>query len=779
MTKLDIISSFAAKDINLCPAGIWDFKDGKKSPIDANRIDRLELDKYPDDNMFKFRIDDTPYMCIDIDGANILQVMQVFPTIGKTFMSTTTADDKFHAYVMRPTDFPLTRLIGDAMAKVDILTSGIVFEGHLYNHKDSKYDINSYEIKELTQSEIDYLFNLIKNKKVGKHVNGEALPRYNIEEANLIKTYIKQEGIVTNNERDKLYKLITPNGLIPSKKLNGLPKASYDHLNTMAFYLALNVYLEHDEMLKFMEMLMVHHYKFSLTSEMTQKNWYKSIVPTLPIVAGIQYTTEFTKYIDQAPLSTNNTYRLVSTMDWTGNLKYLQINKATLEPRTQNGVMLMSMSSLKSQYPTLDADNWMFGVPQVQITENPFAEHTSYNVMDDTFTLNTLTRTEYQINLHAVAEKPDNILTKSIAGVFMPLDEDTIAAEDFYYHWLAHVLYSSQAVTTIMALVTPSNIAGGTGKTSLTATLPMHILPKGTVTAINDSMAKWSADVFLGRMAAFDDLFASEKWKEVYTIIKQQTSNTIKILDKKGKGTVLSDRRTNISISANFIPKIDESDRRFFLWSPRERLEPEEGNKIAKIFESYYTYSQEIQDIANYCKYLYDTEPDKYYNELYIKAPNTDISSVSKSEGGLGETVISRILAGPNRLFEDYVGGKDKWTDVEIAEFLLNTVTEPNNRCKNYTIALPWHFYNEVLKSLKADEQTDYTKGRLALVMGKVHFKDLGVNRHSLYADKFPDWTRYGLLHNIEEIVIKQYKNFIEIKKNSKDFNKKLIIDGI
>lgn len=779
MNKIDILNSFEAKGIKLTPAGVWKFDaNGKKEAVDAKRPDNLELSRYPNDNMFKFRIDSTEYMCIDIDGADILQVIQTLPTVGKTFMTTTTADNKFHAYVKRPQDFPKTRMIGIVMEQVDILTSGIVFEGHLYDI-NSYYDVNNFSVKELTQFEIDFLFAKVGSKRASTQKQGEANPRYNIEEASLVKTYIRNKGEVTNYEQDKLFKLITPNNLKAKDLLNGLPKISYDNINTMAFYLSLNVYLPHDEMLEFMEILLVNHYEVDLNSSETHKRWYKSIVPTLPIVEQVQYTSDFMQYIDRAPLSINNTYKLLSTVDYTGGLKYLQINKSTLEPRTQNGVMLFNQMALRSQYPTLDADNWTFGIPQVQVTENPFSAHTSYNIMDDTFTLNTLSRTEYQINLHPVAEKPDNILTKSIAGVFMKLDEDTIDAEDFYYHWLAHILYSSQAVTTIMALVTPSNIAGGTGKTSLTATLPMHILPKGTVTAINDSMAKWSADVFLGRMAAFDDLFASDKWKEVYTIIKQQTSNTIKILDKKGKGTVLSDRRTNISISANFIPKIDESDRRFFLWAPRERLEPEEGNQIAKIFESYSAYSKEIQDIANYCKYLYDTEPDKYYNELYIKAPSTDISSVSKSEGGLGETLISRILAGPNRLFEDYVGGKDKWTDVEIAEFLLSTVTEPNNRCKRHTLALPWHFYNEVLKSLKADEQNDYTKGRLALVMGKVHFKDLGALRHSLYADKFPDWTRYGLLHNVEEIVIKQYENFIEIRKNSKNFNQKLIIDGI
>ena len=58
MTKQQIIDSFAKHNIVLSPAGIWKFNtDGKKEPIVAFRVDNLPLDKYPDDNMFKLRIE--------------------------------------------------------------------------------------------------------------------------------------------------------------------------------------------------------------------------------------------------------------------------------------------------------------------------------------------------------------------------------------------------------------------------------------------------------------------------------------------------------------------------------------------------------------------------------------------------------------------------------------------------------------------------------------------------------------------------------------------------
>lgn len=783
MNKQEILNKFNTLGIELHPAGKWDFDaEGKKKSIDVNRADKLPIEQYPDDNMFKFRIEETPYMCIDIDGADILEVMSLVPSIANTFTSTTTADNKLHCYVMKPDKFPKTRLIGrngqGLYPQVDILTNGIVFEGHLYNHKNTKYTVtDTNNIVTLTETEITLLMSILSKskQKINNNNNIVMNARYHIEEAELVKAYLKET--ITKVEYKKLCKLLTPT----EKRGKNLkfPELTHDSINTMAFYLALNAYLLHTEVIQFIEKILVLEYKLDLNSEHTRLHWYKSIVPTLPIVEDVDYTTDFMEYIKNAPTSTNGLFKLLSTVGTNGELKYIQINKNTTEPRQKNGVMLLQSGALRKEYPTLDADTWTFGIPDVQITENPFAHHSVYNVDDDTFTLSTLKRTEYQINIQQVEAKPTNIITKAIEGIFKPLEHDTIDAEDFYYHWLAHVLFSTEAVTTIMALVTPANIKGGTGKTTLTATLLMHICQHGTVTAINDSMAKWSADAFLGRLASFDDLFKSDKWGEVYTIIKQQTSNTIKKLDKKGKGPVTSLRRSNISISANFIPKIDESDRRFFMWSPREKLSTSEGMQLAKLFKDFNVYSQDIQDIANYCYYLYHNKKDKYYNELYNTAPDTDISKLSKSEGGLGETLISRILSGPNRLFDDYIGGGNKWTDVQIAEFILLVCEEPNNRCKSYTIALPWNFYNETLKSLKAEDDADYTKGRLALVMGKVHFKDIGAKRHAKYSTQYPSWTRYGLLHDIDEEVLKQYKNFIELKTNSIESNKDLIIDGV
>lgn len=764
MDRIDIINTFEGLNIKLSPAGVWAFENNKKKAIDANRADNLPLSDYMNDNMFKFRIEETPYMVIDIDGADILEVMNLFPTIGKTLTTTTTADNKYHCYVMRPVEFPYTRIINKVYPEVDILTNGIVFEGHLYNDPNSKYNITGNEILELSDDEITLLFDtLSRSNAVGSTTPTITNARFNMEEAQLVKAYLDES--ISSVEYNRLCKLLTPTKMRTNKKAS-FPELSHDTINTMSFYLALNAYIPHETVVAFIEKVLVIEYNLNLGSEHTQLHWYKSILPTIPIIENIDYTNNFMEFITHAPLSRNGLFRLLSTVGIKGELKYIQINKNTLEPRLRNNVMLYQQPALRQDYPLLDSDTWTFGVPSVQITENPFAEHTHYDELDDVFTLSTLKRTEYQINVQPIKDKPNNLLTKAIKGIFKPLEEDKIDGEDFYYHWLAHVLFGEKAVTTVMVLCTPANIKGGTGKTSLTATLPMHITQPGTITAINENMAKWSADVFLGRMVAFDDLHDSENWNKVYTIIKQQTSNTYKILDKKGQGTVKTARRTNISISANFIPKIDETDRRFFMWAPREKLTPEEGTEIAKIFSDMKSYNQEIQDITNYCKYLYENFKDKYYHELYIQAPNTDISNISKSEGGLGETLISRILAGPDRLFEDYIGGGDKWTDIQICEFFLLSIYEPNNRNKNkWTVALPWHFYNEVLKSLKADVAQDYTRGRLSLVMGKVHFKDLGATRHKRYSDKYNKWTRYGLVHEVEETVINEYKKYLELKR--------------
>lgn len=774
MTREDIIARFNQIDITLSPAGIWDFdSDGRKKSIDAKRPDNLPLSKYPKDNMYKFRIEQTPYLLIDIDGADILDVMRVLPTIAKTFTTTTTSSNKFHCYVQRPQDFPLVRLIGNLMTNVDIITNGIVFEGHMHNLPNSKYLIsNDAPILELTQVEIDRLLKLCNAKQIAKHKAGTGdLPRYNYEESQLIKGYIA--STLTKQQRDRLLKMLIATGTPASElatsplddTLPKLPKFTHTNINTMAYYIAMNKFTPHDDVVIFMEKLISTYYNIDLSTPKSRLHWHKSILPTLPVVEVEEFSEDFMKHIDSAPLCRNHTYRLISTINNFGNLSYMQIHRYTLNPRFKNGTMLFSNTALYAEYPTLDKDNWIYGVPEVQISDNPFAQHTSYNEEDGTFTLSTLKRTEYMTQLQAVEIKPHNIITKAIAGIFKVNEKDSIDAEDFYYHWLGHILFSTHAVTTIMCLASPANELGGSGKTTLTATLPMHIAPLGTITAINDSLAKWSGDAFQGRLASFDDLFESDKWKEVYTIIKQQTSNTIKRLDRKGKSTELSFRRTNISISANFIPKIDESDRRFFIWSPRERMSAEEGKQLGLLLADFKGYKQEIQDIANYCYYLYLNETEKYYNQLYIQAPATQMGQISKSEGGLGETLISRLLSGPGRLFEDYVGGQDKWTDIEIAQFIVMVAREPNSRTKSWSIALPWNFYNKVLCALKADTATEYTKGRLALVMGKVIWNDLSPDRAGLYKNTHSDFAKSGLIHNVDESLIQAYRDYIATHK--------------
>lgn len=774
MTREDIIARFKQLDITLSPAGIWEFdSDGRKKSIDAKRPDNLSLSKYPKDNMYKFRIEQTNYLLIDIDGADILEVMRVLPTIARTFTTTTTSSTKFHCYVKRPQDFPLVRLIGTLITNVDIITNGIVFEGHMHNLPNSKYVIsNDAPILDLTESEIDKLMRLCNAKQIARYKAGTSdLPRYNYEESQLIKGYIA--STLTKQQRDRLLKMLIATGtpaseLAPSPlddTLPKLPKFTHTNINTMAYYIAMNKFTPHEDVIIFMEKLISTYYNIDLSTPKSRLHWHKSILPTLPVVEVEEFSEDFMKHIDSAPLCRNQTYRLISTINNFGNLSYMQIHRYTLNPRFKNGTMLFSNTALYAEYPTLDKDNWIYGVPEVQINDNPFAQHTSYSEEDGTFTLSTLKRTEYMTQLQAVEMKPHNIITKAIAGVFKSNEKDSINAEDFYYHWLGHILFSTHAVTTIMCLASPVNELGGSGKTTLTATLPMHIAPLGTITAINDSLAKWSGDAFQGRLASFDDLFESDKWKEVYTIIKQQTSNTIKRLDRKGKSTELSFRRTNISISANFIPKIDESDRRFFIWSPRERMSAEEGKQLGLLLADFKSYKQEIQDIANYCYYLYLNETEKYYNQLYIQAPHTQMGQISKSEGGLGETLISRLLAGPGRLFEDYVGGQDKWTDIEIAQFIVMVAREPNSRTKSWSIALPWNFYNKVLCALKADTATEYTKGRLALVMGKVVWNDLSPDRANLYKNTHSDFAKSGLIHNVDESLIQAYRDYIATHK--------------
>lgn len=177
LKRKEIISVFKGHNIELTPAGKWRFGkkgetkktqngersvEGKKVAIDANRKDYLDLADYPDDNMFRHKIEDSGYLCVDFDGDRIPEsFLDQIPTLRDTFYSTTTRASNQHRYLAPPegkqwTTGRQTKFEADGV-RIDLLTSGVIFEGHLHNLSDSKYSMNDKEILPVSDQEYEAL----------------------------------------------------------------------------------------------------------------------------------------------------------------------------------------------------------------------------------------------------------------------------------------------------------------------------------------------------------------------------------------------------------------------------------------------------------------------------------------------------------------------------------------------------------------------------------------------------------------------------------------------
>ncbi len=170
--KIKLFDTFTSLQIELTPAGkwIWD-DDRKKKALDAKRKDYLPLDKYPNDNMFRHKIEDSGYLCIDCDGIELSKVDKMFPTSKNTFYTTTSSKNKQHRYLAPPEGktFPLGRAVKILDPDMDVFTSGVVFEGHDIGGAKSECTLNNSDILRCTEKEYQLICdNIQKDKPVSK-----------------------------------------------------------------------------------------------------------------------------------------------------------------------------------------------------------------------------------------------------------------------------------------------------------------------------------------------------------------------------------------------------------------------------------------------------------------------------------------------------------------------------------------------------------------------------------------------------------------------------------
>ncbi len=678
---------YQAKNISIHPAGEWTRNtEGKKEAINANRADGLDFADFPKDCIAKYRIeevvapDDMRLIVIDADsqvGKDTAE--KLFPQVKDTFSYQTSQSYKRHYLFYVPSDsFEEFRAVG-ALDDIDILTYGISFTAHFF--KDADYELPDFTKPILTLDEKSQgiILASVDEKNASYKGTKEHMSFSNKEMAKLVIAYadgkldISEKDKASQTNRNNLWKNLLPKYLKKKGQRKFVaPELSHDIINTVALLVAKNSKIPNDKLLPFMEKLLVEVYYLKLNSKLTQQHFYSSILPTLPYFESLINPMDDSREFDEliADNTTENTkdrnYKWVLfCSNKNGTSKYFQVNRFTYELREINGATLFDESYIRKWYPHLAQDD-IAEVPQLTLSSNPYAELVEYDEKNEIFALNKFIPSKYKKDAQPTVTKPDNVLTQMIDKFFSNAEQ-----EDFYYHWLAHLMFSSKPVTVVVWFASASNAVAGTGKTILSSALPAHLVGFKQALTVDSGVASagWGA-IFETKLLSYNDLnkMRAPEWDKLYAKIKDEASHsTSKLRNNKGGDITTTTLGICQSGSSNFIPKLDVEDRRFWLVSPKERLDKNGADKIHDIFEGdkEATYS-EIQEVANYVAYLFQEHKDKYKTELYTRAPSTSDKDGAKEDREGVDGFLPTFYRGWEALWE-----RAKEPDSRLRELLL------------------------------------------------------------------------------------------------------------
>lgn len=757
MTRKEIVDFFTTIDIKLSPAGIWDYdlQEGKK-PINPNRADYLPLSKHPEDNMFKYRLDDTDYLVVDADGIDIGELENDYPILKDTFFTTTTKPTNRHYYLLPPEGkkWPRNRVVGlEGSKSYDLFTSGLLFEGHVHN-KNPNYSIGTKDIKRV--DDVDYKnFSRImkpKNKQSSNYHNTPRVNNFKMRDA--VEQYIAhytspddKRKKFTNAQQNNLIRLVVAHEYIEQLPANTkrIPWPSLTHMgfNTIVYKLTYNGAIDHTTRDKFIDLVLIHEYDIDPNSQQTKDHLQKSIYATLPRFNKLsddqdEYPVQET--LKQTQLSDD--YACIKTRI-NRQFMFAEIDPTTLNLRASgkddelffNDKVLNSIyqQHLSSSFTLADL---ISSLPELKIVSFPNLPKTFMDYDNNIECLNISPTTAYKENATPTNEEPDNVVTRAVRSYLN--DQAPI-----YYHWLAHHMWNKKVPQMVPAFVTPKEDGGGTGKTTLAGHLPSRLLGSGVAVKEADVVKGW-ADTTRGRsLVMINDMSDMSVWDMVYGTIRDATTGGLRRLgNTKYGGFVETTQSTGFAVSANFMLPLEELDRRFWVMKPQHMegkcapLNIGDRNDIYDMMEesALTDYHPEIQELANYLRYLWDEKRNEYKSVLGQFAPKTEYLVECIHQGkNHSQQLLSMLRVGPESV--EMLLHEDGLNDViELYRFMI--FQYHNTHDLGY-VSLPWMVMASLLFCTSHNEHMLDKPASVAaaLDVAQSKFKNTGTINHK-YRDR-------------------------------------------
>ncbi len=702
-------------------AGIirWDQATQKKQTVDMIRPYGASIDKYPNDNIVKINLSETPYIVIDIDGEGQLdELIDKYPTLQDTFATTTTAPHKQHYYVLPPEGHSKEELSGRTINRgnVDFLPFGCIFEGHFIDKSGINHNpthkwavINDNPPRPLTINEWKQLLDdttSVPNSP--KNIYGSRI--YRKEWATIVQAWVDEGTTIKqmpNKDRNRLIRALTPVEYlrdINGKKKLPIPEPSYDLANKMAYRLAMNSALPPEYVQLAMEKVITEFWDFDLNSEQTQLRLYKQILGTIPTYPTADEVRESDDDL-QTLLKRLNPGRRTAWIYSTSRSEnyFIEVNLDNMRPRKTS----RDDEGIVSQVTVLTAHGMvghrgamqelMGQMHRVKFVNKPSMPRCYYDHENEIDVYNLAEKSMYQDYAMPIDKiSNDNILKKAIGLVMGEY-------ADFYYHWLAHNMFG-RPPQTVLALLSPAKYGSETGKSVLAMKIPSLLIGTTSRVDIRDLENGWGDVIYGSSLLCFNDVpeMTPSKWAPIYSTIRDMTTAGSKTkLNMKKQSYVEIDYSICYSFSANSWIPLDQHDRRFFVLSPQfltdsslKPLTEQEKEYITNLFESENLNEiPEMQEIANYCLYLYLNEPNKYHVELRSRAPMTREKQECMR---MNTTFSSQIIVALEQGAEELAAMVDT-KDLENLSSLLRFVIFQAENSELPRALIPWEWFYDML----------------------------------------------------------------------------------
>ena len=639
--------------IHLTPAGLWEMHEGKKSALDAMRVNGLAWEDFPDDNMGKVMLPNG-ILVLDIDESvtrvvgDTIEIPDLGITLPLGLYTQTSREGAYHIYYKishrQQQNIGYKMIKGLADKKIDILQNFLCFEGHSFSPHNKLYEGDILDLPIELETVIG---NYIMEKGLTTVLTQ---PQLNLSSNYPRAVAIKQllDGKLESKKDNRNFlKRVFPDEYYP-RTPTGRKKSAvewedfdfgYDFLNKTAVKLACTKELSfYDHVVPALKLITARFGK-NADSKIGQKN-LRMILPSLPQHEVIRPfdTANDLKTLEQFVEEQDGDsaiFRLIKD----GKKQFINIDRRTLLPVEHNDGFFFDASVAEMLHPeriTRNDEGKRLGwdeenIPIIGYIKDPYSKPTFIDEYERVV-VNLVPQSPFVANAEAIPITDySNFIMNVVCSTVHPDYQELVL------HYYAQVVFGTVQPSMILWLATGSEL-GGTGKSMISITILGKILKQQAAT-VQLKLLGGGYDMTEGvRILSAEEgndsnSNSNNDWDSAYNTMKQLLSGVYAKTNGKYERTNSKVIKVAISGSSNSRPRLPSSDRRMLCLEPAHlgvnpATDPVSKKDVMKLNEferdTGGKYDDDIQVFTNHLLYLREKGMSpEIHGYIFNKAPDT------------------------------------------------------------------------------------------------------------------------------------------------------------